>query len=98
VSRYYDPSIHTPMVKFRWWFADLLNRLPWTCWANLVSWALGSKPLYDRHGDGDIRMDWICRTDFENCGACYCGKLRAAPSPHSRRPVPQHPAGKVNET
>jgi hypothetical protein len=75
VTRYYDPTSGTLTVKLRWKFADLLNRLPRTCWANLVSWALGSKPLIDRHGDGDIRQDWICRKDAGANGRCYCGKI-----------------------
>lgn len=61
--------------RIRWRVAYSLNHLPGTCWANLVSWALGSRPLLSRDGD-DARQDWMCRPT-EGCGACYCGKVRA---------------------
>lgn len=69
---------HRWQNRVRWTVAHNLNRLPWTCWANLVSWALHSRPLVDRHGDGDIRQDSICRSDAANCGRCYCGKIEAS--------------------
>ena len=75
VSRYYDPCSGTLIVKLRWRIAGVLNRLPRTCWANLVSWALGSTPLYSRHHDNDVRQDWICRKDAAASGRCYCGKI-----------------------
>jgi hypothetical protein len=58
----------------RWLLAGLLNRLPWMCWANLVSYALG-----------DRRWPWqpvdaVCRADIERRGACYCGKVPARPA------------------
>lgn len=62
--------------RVRWTVASWLNRLPWTCWTNLVSWALHSRPLFARFGDGDIRQDRMCRYDLAN-GPCYCGKLSA---------------------
>jgi hypothetical protein len=65
---------HRWQNRLRWWAAWQLNRLPWTCWANLVSWALHSRPLVDRNGDGDVRQDWMCRSDSA-CGRCYCGKI-----------------------
>lgn len=77
MRRYYDPTSKTAAVRWRWRIAYALNRLPGTCWANLVSWALGSGPLIDRYGDGDVRADSTCRRDAEACGRCYCGKLTA---------------------
>jgi len=68
---------HRWQNRVRWTIAHHLNRLPRTCWANLVGWALHSRPLFDRHGEDDIRQDWICRRDAIECGRCYCGKLTA---------------------
>lgn len=71
---------HRWQNRVRWSLAQALNRVPRTCWAHLVSWALHSRPLFDRYGDGDIRQDWMCRRDAGGCGRCYCGKLtRVAP-------------------
>ena len=63
------------MSKLRWWIAAQLDRLPGQCWADLVTWALDWPPR-------DSRLPWrpatsTCRLDAEQCGACYCGKLRA---------------------
>jgi hypothetical protein len=66
---------HRWQNRVRWNIAYALNRLPRTCWANLVSWAMRSRPLIGRHGDGDIRQDWMCRRDAADNGHCYCGKL-----------------------
>jgi hypothetical protein len=63
------------MSRIRWRIAGWLDRLPFMCWANLVSWALGSAPL------SDTRQDSICRSDMERCGICYCGKLRSEVTP-----------------
>lgn len=62
----------------RWALADALNRLPGTCWANLVSFALHSAPLIDRKGESDIRQDDMCRSDAARNGRCYCGKIGGA--------------------
>jgi hypothetical protein len=63
--------------RVRWWAAWQFNRLPKTCWANLVSWALHSRPLLDLSGnEDDVRQDSICRYDLARNGTCYCGKLR----------------------
>jgi hypothetical protein len=63
------------MEKLRWRIAYLMDRLPGQCWANLVSFALGSR-----------RSPWqpvddVCRDDRDQsgAGACYCGKLRSRP-------------------
>lgn len=57
--------------RLRWRIAELLNRLPGQCWADLVSWAQGSafykRPWQPRSPgctDGAVRQ-----------GRCYCGKL-----------------------
>ena len=75
MSRYYDPCDGTLAVKARWKIADVLNRLSGTCWANIVSWALGSRPLIAFDGEGDVRQDSLCRRDAARCGRCYCGKI-----------------------
>ena len=65
---------HRWQNRVRWTLAGWLNLLPWTCWARLVSWAMHSRPLFDRDGD-DVRQDLLCRRDAQACGRCYCGKL-----------------------
>jgi hypothetical protein len=60
--------------RVRWTVAHHLDRLPWTCWANLVSWTTHSRPLLSRDGD-DMRQDWMCARDAADCGRCYCGKV-----------------------
>ena len=39
--------------RLRWRIAYALDRLPWTCWANLVSWAL------ERQSLRAIGQDWV---------------------------------------
>lgn len=56
--------------RARWRIADLLDRIPGLCWANLVSWVLRQRDIRD------TRQDWMCREDADNCGRCWCGKLR----------------------
>lgn len=51
--------------------ADLLNRLPGTCWANLVCWIEFGSPLSQAW---DLTA---CKIDCANNGSCYCGKRRA---------------------
>lgn len=59
--------------RTRWRIADLLNRLPGQCWADLATWALyGPEP--------GRRWPWApntpgCREDAARTGCCYCGKL-----------------------
>jgi len=76
--------------KLRWRIADLLNRLPRVCWADLVDWALQSKPPTEqqrlirtsRDGEtyGILRMTGsrVCRRDAARTGTCYCGKFCTA--------------------
>lgn len=57
--------------RFRWWLIRLLNRLWFTCWADLVSWAMGSH-------DKALRMCFDqrpCRRDLGRLSSCYCGKV-----------------------
>ena len=81
--RYYDPCDGSRTVAIRWRIASALNRSSRTCWANIVSWALGSRPLLDRFGDGDIRRTPSCFEPGQE--RCYCGKfanpVQTAPSP-----------------
>jgi hypothetical protein len=78
VRGYRDPTDRRN--RWRWMVASWINRLPRTCWANLVSWALGSRPLLDLRDGDDARQDSICRFDLSANGTCYCGKLRTSES------------------
>lgn len=67
--------------KWRWKVASIVNRLPRTCWANLVQWALADRgqKLVDLSGNQeDVRQGWLCRRDAETSGVCYCGKLQGS--------------------
>lgn len=64
--------------RWRWKVAGVLNRLPRTCWANLVGWALADRgqKLIDLSGNQeDVRQDWMCRS-ANDTGRCYCSKLK----------------------
>ena len=74
--RHYDPTERRN--KWRWDLAALINRMPGTCWANLVSWALGSRPMLDLRNGDDVRQDWMCASDAARNGRCYCGKREAS--------------------
>lgn len=61
----------TVAKRVRWWVARCLNSLPGQCWADLVSWATGSR-FY--------RWPWqprtpMCVQDAAENGRCYCGKV-----------------------
>lgn len=78
----------TRRERVRWFIANLLNRLPFTAWCDLVDWALEADP--ERHkqrvvDDGEppyrvrdaFRSDY-CRKrsrDFAGNQTCYCGKF-----------------------
>lgn len=72
-TRYYDPTDRRN--KWRWDVAHWLNKLPGTCWASLVSWALGNRRLLDLRNGDDVRVDSLCRRDAQMCGSCYCGQI-----------------------
>lgn len=62
-------------ARWRWAVARLLDRRKNTCWADLVSWALGS--------DGyqlPCKQQSACRADMDRNDSCYCGKIRKDPS------------------
>lgn len=66
--------------RLRWRIVRLLDRLQGQCWADLVGWALEGPKR-------DNIMPWqpqgySCRRDFDNTGACYCGKLRQEETNH----------------
>jgi hypothetical protein len=67
--------------RLRWRIACGLNRLPGSCWADLVSWALDGSKAARRVGDSVL--PWrpitdLCHRDAaENGGHCYCSKIRA---------------------
>lgn len=63
--------------KLRWRVAELVNRLPGQCWADLVGWALDG---WDPDGE---KRPWTtparlaqCQADAARCGSCYCGKIQ----------------------
>lgn len=58
-------------TQIKWWIARLANRLyPQMCWTDLVMWVMYG---YDFPPRNERRM---CVNDAQNCGACYCGKIR----------------------
>jgi hypothetical protein len=62
--------------KGRWRVAGWVDRLPGTCWSDLVSWALryDGYRLWARRGP-------YCKPgspEFEWRGGCYCGKYKLA--------------------
>jgi hypothetical protein len=59
--------------KRRWRIADLMNRLPGQCWADLVGWVLGDAPERSRLPWRPISS--MCRQDAARTGCCYCGKI-----------------------
>lgn len=72
--RYYDLCSGTRLVRWRWRIAGLLNRLSSTCWASIVSWALGSRPMLDLSGnEEDVRRTSSCFEPGQE--RCYCGKF-----------------------
>lgn len=62
--------------RARYKIAELLDRLPGQCWADLVFWVMG---------DSTSASPWspsrTCREDMQRAGSCYCGKWRL---PHLR--------------
>lgn len=72
-------------TRTRWWIAPLLNKLPRTCWTNIVSWALGDRRLFDPDNHEDIRQNWMCRRDLAENGICYCRKLNTRTMKGSKR-------------
>lgn len=66
------------LMPWRWEVAELLNRLPWTCWSDLVGWVM----CVDRKERRDYPLRkafaWKpCRgADYDRCGSCYCGKFQ----------------------
>lgn len=59
-------------TRIRWWVAKQLDcRSRRTCWADLVSFALGDR----RSPWQPIRPE--CRRDAAANGYCYCGKVMA---------------------
>jgi hypothetical protein len=66
----------TRRERLRWRLAYLLNRVPWVCWADLVSWVMQTHPALSRSllecGSRSCREE--ARTHRDR--ACYCGKFR----------------------
>lgn len=58
--------------KARWTLARAVDRLPGTCWVDLVDFAQGNRP-------SPVSSNRKCgpaSEDYRRCGSCYCGKLR----------------------
>lgn len=60
-------------MNIRWKIANALNRLPKTCWVNLVEWAQSERRIWDLRG---VNQEWLCDKDFESNSSCYCGKRK----------------------
>ncbi len=57
----------------RWRIARAATRLPWACWADLVSWVFDPDGYYNLRGALTNRH---CRQGAATgCGVCYCGKV-----------------------
>lgn len=67
------------MEWIRWRIAKQLGKLPWTCWASLVHWALGDDDTSIKTCFDD---SYECK-DFDNSetGRCYCGKFERPEEP-----------------
>ena len=69
-------------ARLRWQIADLLNRLPGQCWADLALWAA--------HGQRRLPwspIGWSCRSDLSRNGSCYCNKIQREPASASAEEV-----------
>lgn len=60
----------------RWRIARILNCLPWTCWSELVLWAMdidgtNQRALRPCFAVGECKRD----RDEPSLGVCYCGKF-----------------------
>ena len=73
--------------RLRWWIATQMDRLPGQCWTDLVCWALDGK-VREKRGPWSPQGA-LCRQDAEECGVCYCGKLRAEGAPALGEPSPR---------
>jgi hypothetical protein len=60
--------------KLRWKTAALLNRLPWFCWADLVSWAIDGKSQPVNEIAARAKE---CRSQGK-ISACWCAKFCTA--------------------
>jgi hypothetical protein len=65
--------------KLRWWIAELLDRRPNQCWADLVGWALNHDLDEHKLWKPSQPMSSACRGDAARVGSCYCGKLSQDP-------------------
>jgi hypothetical protein len=64
-------KIATLKYRARYAIAELVNRLPGQCWADLVMWVMGRD---------ESKLPWMpstsCREDMQRTGCCYCGKFQ----------------------
>lgn len=64
--------------RLKWWVADLVNRLPGQCWADLVMWAMSDEPVRDTGLRAALPWRPIgkrCIEDAQASGRCYCGTV-----------------------
>ena len=59
------------MTSLRWRIATLINRLPWLCWADLVSGALDGKTKAPSEYVANARQ---CQTEGETSN-CWCARF-----------------------
>lgn len=62
------------MKLLRFQIANLLDKLPSTCWVNLVFWALGYQTLGETFGKNSNWKGQTCRWDNEGTPFAYCNK------------------------
>jgi hypothetical protein len=69
--------------RLRWRIVTVVDKIPGQCWSDLADWAgrWFSDPddPDESYGPPWRPQTWVCRTDAERVGACYCGKLQAEP-------------------
>jgi len=62
---------------WRWWIAFKVKHLRWSCWSDLVQWAIDADP-----DQGTLRQaargarSCAVSADIARNGVCYCGKIR----------------------
>lgn len=64
--------------RLKWRIADLVNRLPGQCWADLVMWAMSDEPVRDTGLRAALPWRPIgkrCIEDAQASGRCYCGTV-----------------------
>lgn len=58
-------------VKWRWWLAQKVDKLPGQCWSDLAEYGLGWSLLPWAPSKGKC----VKSAQESGCGSCYCGKV-----------------------